>query len=432
MTFDTPHMLGTRLQAVHHIETLMLENAVIIEEWFRQRWLETPPPITSSVDLRHAGFKLAPVDTNLFPAGFNNLNVDYQAFYVQAAQALCKEYLPNCTNLLLLPESHTRNHFYMQSLFALKEIFSQAGMNVRIGSLDPSCTEHTYIPIHEHQQLLIEPIKRVGSKIMLHDFMPCAILLNNDLSSGVPDILQQIDQPIYPPTDLGWGTRLKSSHFTFFNEVATSFAQAIDCDPWFFNPLFSAVDEIDFISQSGLESLAEAIDKLLMAIAEKYKTYGIQETPYVAVKADNGTYGMGVMMVREGAALLQMNRKQRTKMSASKGSRKVSRVLIQEGVLSSEAMADGAVAEPVLYMLGEYVIGGFYRVHRHRGKMENLNAPGMHFEPLSFVHPCNTPGGPLHGCDEDTPNLFYVYAVIARLAALAAAREIQAYHQERL
>jgi oxygen-independent coproporphyrinogen-3 oxidase len=28
------------------------------------------------VDLRNAGFKLAPVDTNLFPAGFNNLNLD--------------------------------------------------------------------------------------------------------------------------------------------------------------------------------------------------------------------------------------------------------------------------------------------------------------------------------------------------------------------
>ena len=33
--------------------------------------------VLRSVDLRNAGFKLAPVDTNLFPGGFNNLNQDF-------------------------------------------------------------------------------------------------------------------------------------------------------------------------------------------------------------------------------------------------------------------------------------------------------------------------------------------------------------------
>ena len=43
-----------------------------------------------------------------------------------------------------------------------------------------------------------------------------------------------------------------------------------------------------------------------------------------------------------------------------------------------------AVAEPVVYMIDRYVVGGFYRVHTGRGMDENLNAPGMHFEPLAF------------------------------------------------
>ena len=99
-------------------------------------------------------------------------------------------------------------------------------------------------------------------------------------------------------------------------------------------------------------------------------------------------------------------------------------VLLQEGVYSFETMPNGGVAEPVVYMIGPYVVGGFYRVHQGRGIDENLNAPGMHFEPLAFAHACNVP------CEElgvvNSPNRFYAYGVIARLAALAAAREAKA------
>jgi glutamate--cysteine ligase len=45
----------------------------------------------------------------------------------------------------------------------------------------------------------------------------------------------------------------------------------------------------------------------------------------------------------------------------------------------------------------------------------------MHFEPLAFAEPCNTPSEVLSASEH--PNRFYVYGVIARLAALAAARE---------
>ncbi|MFI4963497.1 MAG: glutamate--cysteine ligase, partial [Legionellales bacterium] len=95
-----------------------------------------------------------------------------------------------------------------------------------------------------------------------------------------------------------------------------------------------------------------------------------------------------------------------------------------EGVYTYETMPDGAVAEPVVYMIGPFVVGGFYRVHQGRGSDENLNAPGMHFEPLAFAQACNMPNEELEVLD--CPNRFYVYGVIARLAALAAAREIAA------
>lgn len=409
---------------LHHVEQVILDQVTKIEAWFRQQWKQTPPPLTSSVDLRHSGFKIAPVDTNLFPAGFNNLNPDFLPLCIQAAQSVLVEYINDCTKILILPESHTRNLFYMQSLNILRMIFIKAGFMVRVGSLDPDVTEPKEIKLDNGDSFLIEPLKREGDLVGLEGFSPCFLLLNNDLSGGVPEILQGLKQRIRPTAKLGWTSRLKSSHFQFYKEVVQEFATLIDLDPWLLDPQFSAIDGVDFMAQEGLDTLANEADRLIASIHERYKAFGIEYKPFIAVKADNGTYGMSVMMVQSGDELRQLNRKQRTKMSASKGSRKVDRVILQEGVYTFETMPNGAVAEPVIYMIGQFVVGGFYRVHQDRGIDENLNAPGMHFEPLAFAEACNMPRCEL--TVEECPNRFYVYGVLARLAALAAAREIDA------
>jgi len=80
-------------------------------------------------------------------------------------------------------------------------------------------------------------------------------------------------------------------------------------------------------------------------------------------------------------------------------------------------------AEPVVYMLDHFVIGGFYRVHGARASDENLNAPGMHFVPLAFEASCTVPD-PHANCDAP-PNRFYAYGVVARLALAAAALELE-------
>ncbi len=417
-----PHLTTAYAGPLHPLETIVLSHVKTIEDWFRHSWEETPAPITSSVDLRHAGFKLAPVDTNLFPAGFNNINQDFLPICIKAAQLALPASAPGCSKILLLPESHTRNRYYIQSLRVLSDIFIKAGFQVRIGSLDSSVVEPFEIASEHGEPLLIEPLIRHNSRVTLHDFDPCLVLLNNDLSSGVPDILQGVQQVIQPPLDLGWSSRFKSTHFGFFSDVSREFATLLNFDPWLINPMFSAVDGVDFMAQTGVDVLASAVDDLLLKIREKYREHGISDTPFVAVKADNGTYGMSVIMVQDGAQLLTLNRKQRTNMSATKGSRKVNRLIIQEGVYSFETMPNGAVAEPVIYMIGQSIVGGFYRVHQGRGANENLNAVGMHFEPLAFVEACNMPCNELS--QTQPRNRFYVYGVIARLAALAAAREI--------
>ena len=129
---------------------------------------------------------------------------------------------------------------------------------------------------------------------------------------------------------------------------------------------------------------------MLGDIREKYAEYGINEEPFVIVKADAGTYGMGIMTVKDPSEVRDLNRKQRNKMAVVKEGLAVNDVMVQEGVYTFETV-DDAVAEPVVYMIDHFVVGGFYRVHTGRGKDENLNAPGMQFAPLAFAEPCSSP-----------------------------------------
>lgn len=130
---------------------------------------------------------------------------------------------------------------------------------------------------------------------------------------------------------------------------------------------------------------------------------------------------MGIMTIKDALELNQLNRRQRNKMSIIKEGVEVHEVLVQEGVPSYETV-DDAVAEPVIYMIDHFVVGGFYRVHTERGVDENLNAPGAHFVPLAFQTPAMA--ADCRQQPDAPPNRFYTYGVVARLALLAAAREL--------
>ncbi|MGB7543167.1 MAG: glutamate--cysteine ligase [Burkholderiales bacterium] len=418
-----PHLTTALTGPLQELETRILAGSSAIEHWFRTQWQEHTPPIYSSVDLRNSGFKLAPVDTNLFPGGFNNLNPAFQPLCVQAAMSAIEKICPEAKNLLLIPENHTRNTFYLQNVARLATIMRQAGLNVRIGSLNPAIIAPAEIEVPNSQPLLLEPLVRHGRRLGLADFDPCTILLNNDLSAGIPDILRDLhEQFLLPPLHAGWAVRRKSNHFAAYEETAQSFASMLQIDPWLVNPYFSMCGEVDFQAREGEECLATNVDALLAQIRAKYLEYGIKERPYVVVKADAGTYGMGIMTVRDATEVRGLNRKQRNKMSVVKEGLEVTDVLVQEGVHTFERINE-AVAEPVVYMIDRYVVGGFYRVHTERGVDENLNAPGMSFVPLAFEDCCTTPD---HHAEPDAgPNRFYSYGVVARLALLAAAIELE-------
>ena len=424
-----PHLITALTGPINELEQRVLDSLPAIERWFRLEWMEHTPPFYSSVDIRNAGFKLAPVDTNLYPGGWNNLTPQMLPLAVQAAMAAIEKICPEAKNLLLIPENHTRNTFYLSNLAQLARIFHQAGLNVRLGSISPEIKAPTTIELPGGGSVTLEPVirKKGGGRgrLGLKDFDPCTILLNNDLSAGIPGILEDIhEQYLLPPLHAGWSVRRKSNHFRSYEEVSKRFGKLLGIDPWLINPMFNQCGEVNFAEGSGMECLTTNVDALLTRIRKKYKEYGINEKPFVVVKADNGTYGMGIMTVRDVKDLDALNRKTKNKMSVIKDGQEVSQVIIQEGVLTNERMND-AVAEPVVYMMDRYVVGGFYRIHAERGVDENLNAPGASFVPLAFAESTHLPQpGVKPGAS--APNRFYMYGVIARLAMLAASYELEA------
>jgi glutamate--cysteine ligase len=423
-----PHLITALSGPLLELEENVLDASAQIERWFRLQWQEHAPPFYGSVDVRNAGYKVAPVDTNLFPGGFNNLSPDTLPLAIMAAQASIEKYCAHAKQLLLIPERHTRNTFYLQNVARLAQILKQTGLTVRLGTLAEDVTAPTQLDLGNGQTITVEPVVRTqtasGARVGLKDFTPCAVLLNNDLSAGIPKILQGIGagQTLLPPLHAGWAVRRKSNHFAAYDEVARQFAKFIGIDHWLINPFFNHASGINFHERVGEQELADKVSQVLERVARKYREYKIQEQPFVIVKADAGTYGMGIMKVTSPDEMIGMNRKERNKMSVVKEGLEVSDVIIQEGVPTIEQV-DGANAEPVVYMMDKFVVGGFYRINPARGRDENLNAPGMTFKPLPFAAPCNTPD-----CS-DSPdkgiNRFYTYGVIGRLALLAASVELE-------
>ena len=416
-----PRLTTALTGPLKELESHILKATTDIEHWLRLQWQDHAAPFYASVDLRNAGFKLAPVDTNLFPGGFNNLNPDFHTLCVQAAMAAIEKACPDARAIALVPENHTRNQFYLQNVEKLARILRHAGVEVRIGSLLPEITAATDIELTNGTTLRLEPLKREGNRVKVGDMDPCVVLLNNDLSAGVPAILQGLEQNVLPPLHAGWATRRKSKHFAAYDDVTKDFAKLIGIDPWLINPYFERCGKINFRDRQGEECLEGYVSEILSDISKKYTEYGVTEEPFVIVKADAGTYGMGIMTVKDPSEVKGLNRKQRNKMAVVKEGLEVNDVIVQEGVYTFENVGD-AIAEPVVYMIDHFVVGGFYRVHTERGKDQNLNAPGMQFVPLAFDEPCSSPNP---GDPDCPPNRFYSYGVIARLALLAAAIELE-------
>ena len=436
-----PHLITATNPPIDELEQRILDSMPAIERWFRLEWMEHTPPFYSSVDVRHAGFKLAPVDINLCPHGWNNLTADMLPLTVQAAMAAIEKICPEARNLLIIPENEPQGPFYWANVQQLKRVFHQAGLNVRFGSLNATTEQPVTVRLPGGDSLILEPLVRTDRRLGLKDFDPCTILLNNDLSAGIPGILEDLnEQFLLPPLHASSSVRAKSNHYNAYEEVTKRFAKLIGIDNWLINPMFTACGAVDFANEQSVEELRLQIDALLIKVKRKYKEYGINEKPFIVIKAEggeDGAHGLGIMTVRDGKDLDAVVKTVREKAvpdatpaaQAKKAARAAAlltppEIIIQEGVLTNERV-NAAVAEPVVYMVDRFVVGGFYRIHAGRGPDENLCAPGASYVPLAFADSGHLPqAGEKPG--SSSPNRFYMYGVVARLAMLAASYELEA------
>ncbi len=420
-----PHLVTALTGPINELEQRVLDSMPAIERWFRLEWMEHTPPFYSSVDVRNAGFKLAPVATNLFPDGWHHLTPEMMPLAVQAAMAAIEKICPEARNLLLIPENRSTSTSYLSSLAQLRRIFHMAGLNVRLGSIDPAIKKTTSFTLENGESVTLEPVIRGRRRLGVKDFDPCTILLNNDLAAGVPGILEEIhEQYLLPPLHAGWTTRRKSKHFKCYEEVAKRMGKLLGVDPWLINPLFDKCPQVNLGQVSALEDLTGQVDALLAKVRRKYKEYGIKEKPFIVIKADDAAPGLGLLIVRDAADLSALGARVLERLGADKAGARTHDLLLQEGVLTRERIND-AVAEPVVFMMDRYVVGGFYRIHPDTGVDENLNLPGSSFVPLAFKHSTHLPQ-PGSKPGASAPNRFYMYGVVARLAMLAASYELEA------
>ena len=383
-----------------------------ISAWFSGARMNTPPFYYCSVDIRHSGRKIAPVDTNLFPAGFNNLSERNRESAISETKKYFNKYHPDTKKILIIPENHTRNLFYLENIYVLNSIIESAGFETQIGGLE--VTTETQLETKSGKKISIQPLilKDAHLATTKNDFIPDIVVVNNDFSSGAPPILSNIKQKLLPGIGFGWYRRRKTIHFDSYAHITNEFSHNFGIDPWLISAIFHKCGKVNFREKIGLECVALGVERVISKIQKKYNEYGVKDEPYVFVKADSGTYGMGIMTAKSGKDILEINKKSRHKMDVIKEGVTNTEVIIQEGVPTID-MVDGKTAEPMMYLIGGNPVGCSYRINASRDAYSNLNSPGMEFQNV---------------CEGDTEvlgshSLCPAQGLIAKLAELAAARE---------
>ena len=416
---------GARAQStegpLRRLDRILIDEAAAVEDTLSYHRNQVLCPVYTSVDVRRNRTKAAVVDANAFPAGFNNLAA---RSHLQASQAI-RNYMQktygDVASVLLLGESHTRNAWYFQNLKTLGGLFTDAGLHVTYGTMAEELAPQADVETALGDRITLHQVTRDGDALVAAGTAPDVVILNNDLSSGTPTLLDGIDQPVTPPPIMGWHRRSKSEHFRIVRDIAGQLGDDIGFDPWLITAEFDCVDDVDFKGRRNLDAVAATIDDVLGRVQAKYDEYGVDAAPSVFVKADAGTYGMGIMTATSGDGFLRLNSKAREKMDVGKERQKTSRVIVQEGVPTEMRHGDFGAAEPVLYMVCGQVVGGFYRVHAGKGPEENLNSPGSRFVPF-LTQATGAPGPDEAVLD---PVTSHVYQVLGEIASIATGYELK-------
>lgn len=368
-----------------------MSGAVALEDrfWERREEVEAflscgPGLIYSSSDLRDSGERACSVDVNVFPGGFNNLAS------LGEASNLFRRFIgdryPDASRVAVLPESHTENRYYFDNLWSLREALRGSGFEAEVATFDGALSSGSFEGASKGRV----------DYLSIQEFGPDVVVMNNDLSDGSLEELEELGVPVEPAQAMGWWRRSKGEFFSILEAESAGLAEVLGVDGWRLFPETRLVEGVDF--GGDLEDLAAAVDDVVE------DSEGRPGTDAVFLKDDRGTYGQGSTVVGSGDEVRGMSSTRRKSMAVGKGGHEVEAVVVQEGI-PTRFDVDGAPAEPVQYVVGGDSAGYFWRAREGRD-MSVLNNPGQEFHP---------PAGDL------SKETIYMHEALARLGHRAAA-----------
>ncbi len=393
---------------IHDLTHRLEKNRERISEWMAKKRSEVPIPIYGSVDIRDAGWKVAVVDANHFPAGFNNTSPEDEPHLAALLRNHINRKHEGCTWVHLYPESHTRNQGYVENVAKIKRLIESGGFRCTVGS--PELEGHGFLD-GITGPLQLDSVEINGDNLLVDGDKPCLVLLNNDLTEGMVGGLGA--HQVSPPPHMGWQRRRKSEHYECLQSYVNEIAEILEIDPWHLISSWFVSEDKCLEKESCRQILAAEVDEFLARIVAKYEALGIDRKPVAFIKNDRGTYGLGIMAVTSGDELLNLSNRKFKRLMYSKGGVDVENFLIQEGVPTAMSTDDGAPVEPVVYLVDGEAASWFYRMNPKKGEMENLNSPSAEFKPYSEVR--KQFGEHAHGW----------HALVAELSMLAMGAESQ-------
>jgi len=396
------------------IHRQIVRNLDKIDNWFAGLRSQVELPFYSSYDIRDSGYKVANVDANIYPAGFNNIcPTDRENASPLVAEYVKRHYGEEARRILILTEEHSNNPYYWDNVATLRDIIANAGLEVRIAFPRAPADQPFVMNSATRGAVEVHGAVIEEGRISVRDFAPDVVVSNNDFSEFYAEWGERLVSRLNPPRELGWYRRKKSTYFKHYNRLCTEFAQLIDVDPWLLTIETELFENFDISDEASRDQLAVRVDEVLAKLRAQHEKHGVQEEPFVFIKNNSGTYGLGVIPVKSGDDVRNLNYKSRKKMKAAKGGRDIEEVIIQEGVRSI-VRADGVTAEPAIYLIGCKLAGGFLRTHAEKGDTESLNSPGAIYKRLCVSDlKISVEGHPLEN----------VYGWIAKIGVLAIGLE---------
>lgn len=398
------------------IHQKIVERCAQVDEWFKAKSKGLAFPFFSSFDIRDSGAKIAPVDANIFPAGFNNIcQQDKEAAHEVAFEYLKSHYPQGVKEVFLLAEEHTGNPYYWENVSSIEKILSGAGYTVTV------CWPKNMDEPFQAQSISGKAVTVHGSENRSGQIWSQAkkadlIICNNDFSLSYPEWSVGLETPMNPPHELGWYRRRKDQFFEQYNQLMKEFSEVIGIDSALIGIATEKYDGFSVEDESSRDALAVRVDAFIKELETNYARLGIKEKPFVFLKNNAGTYGLAVIQVHSGDEIRNWNYKARKKMKAAKGGRDVESLIIQEGI-TTRFTTEKETAEPCVYMIGKELVGGFLRTHAEKGPEESLNSPGAIYKKMCMSDlELNIAGCPMEN----------VYGWISKLCILAIAMEAKA------